>query len=226
MKRFVLASLATLAVVAAMGSANAADLPRRHAMPAKAPAYAAPYNWTGFYVGINGGGGFGSSTWSNPAGTTGVRTSGGLVGGTLGYNYQIDQLVLGLEGESTGATSAAARRPASAPAPRARPATTGSPPRAAASATPSTASCPYVTGGAAFGDIKTTLAGFGSPDHHQGRLDRSAAASNSPSPARGPPRSNISMSISARAAAGAVCGVRTDATSRTNIVRAGINYRF
>ena len=63
MKRLVLASLGALAVVTMMGAANAADLPRRHAMPTKAPMYEAPYNWTGFYVGINGGGGWGHSNW-------------------------------------------------------------------------------------------------------------------------------------------------------------------
>ena len=41
MKRMVWAALAALAVAATMGSANAADMPRRHAaMPAKAPMYA------------------------------------------------------------------------------------------------------------------------------------------------------------------------------------------
>ena len=53
MKRLVLAGLGALVVVTMMGSANAADMQRRHAMPAKAPMYEAPYNWTGFYVGIN-----------------------------------------------------------------------------------------------------------------------------------------------------------------------------
>ena len=139
MKRFVLASLATLAVVAEMGSANAADLPHRHAMPVKAPAYAAPYNWTGFYVGINAGGGWGSSTWSNPAGTAGADLAGGLVGGTLGYNYQMGQTVVGLEGDLDwsnirGTTSTGICAGISCET-RNR----GSPRRAAASATPSTA---------------------------------------------------------------------------------------
>ena len=62
-------------------------MPRRQAMPAKAPPYIAPpYNWTGFYVGINGGGGFGRSDFSAPFPTGSFNTSGGLVGGTLGYN--------------------------------------------------------------------------------------------------------------------------------------------
>ena len=42
MKRLVLAGVGAMAVVTMMGAANAADLPRRSAMPAKAPIYAAP----------------------------------------------------------------------------------------------------------------------------------------------------------------------------------------
>src|ERR1039457_1536246 len=95
MKRLVLAGLAALAVVTTMGSANAADMPRRNAMPAKAPVYEAPYNWTGLY----GGGAFGRSDWSNALATNGFDLSGVVIGGTLGYNYQMGQAVFGLEGD-------------------------------------------------------------------------------------------------------------------------------
>jgi outer membrane immunogenic protein len=87
------------------GSALAADLPPA-APPPRAPAVYVPvvtpvYNWAGIYVGINGGYGFGSSTWSdpqNPATTTGsFSTNGGLVGGTLGVNFQADAFVAGVE---------------------------------------------------------------------------------------------------------------------------------
>jgi outer membrane immunogenic protein len=58
------------------------------------------YNWTGAYVGINGGGGWGGSNWvSTPDGTVGsYSVSSGLVGGTFGYNLQTgDAFVLGAE---------------------------------------------------------------------------------------------------------------------------------
>jgi outer membrane immunogenic protein len=90
MKKFLLAGL--LAGVAT--SAFAADLPTHKTPPTPVPAYVAPaFTWTGFYVGVNGGYGFGSSggDFGNP--------SGGLVGGTAGYNYQIGQFVLGVEGD-------------------------------------------------------------------------------------------------------------------------------
>ena len=66
------------------------------------PAYAPPpvYDWTGFYVGINGGGSMGRTNWaSDPDGTFGSESrSSGLVGGTLGYNMQnLGPLVFGGE---------------------------------------------------------------------------------------------------------------------------------
>jgi outer membrane immunogenic protein len=91
MKKFLLAAL--LAGVAT--SALAADLPTRKAPPAPTPAYAPPtFTWTGFYVGANGGYGVGDLTNSRFG-----APSGGLVGGTAGYNYQIGQFVAGVEGD-------------------------------------------------------------------------------------------------------------------------------
>src|SRR5690242_20843085 len=98
MKKLVLAGIAML--VLGVASASAADIQRRQALPAKAPVYMAPpYNWTGFYVGINGGGGWGRSDFSDPFATGSFNTSGGLVGGTVGYNWQMGQVVFGLEGD-------------------------------------------------------------------------------------------------------------------------------
>src|SRR5215813_13411037 len=57
MKRFVVACVGLLALAA--GSASAADLPVRYAQPYRAPIYAPVYGWAGFYIGINGGGGWG-----------------------------------------------------------------------------------------------------------------------------------------------------------------------
>ena len=97
MKRMLLASAGVLAL--GVVSASAADLPRQREMPAKAPAYVTPaYNWTGLYAGINGGGGWGHSNYSGTL-ASGSDLSGGLVGGTLGYNWQMGQVVFGVEGD-------------------------------------------------------------------------------------------------------------------------------
>ena len=92
--KYLLAGLATLTMV---GSASAADLAYRGARPpVMAPVYSPFYNWSGFYIGINGGGGWGSSTWD---GIGGFSVSGGMIGVTGGYNYQINQFVLGAEAD-------------------------------------------------------------------------------------------------------------------------------
>jgi len=91
------ASIGLLAAILAWGSATAADLSPRYQQPiARAPVYSSVYNWTGFYLGVNGGGGWGRSQWD---GVDRFDVSGGLIGGTIGYNWQINQLVIGAEGD-------------------------------------------------------------------------------------------------------------------------------
>jgi outer membrane immunogenic protein len=87
--------LAAIGLGALAMPALGADLPR------KAPPYIQPsYSWTGFYVGINGGYAWGNSAWTlqaTGAGTGNFNISGPLVGGTLGYNLQTGNWVWGLE---------------------------------------------------------------------------------------------------------------------------------
>jgi outer membrane immunogenic protein len=68
------------------------------------PAAASSFSWTGFYIGGNVGGAFLQSDWSNidpPAAATddaNMNRYGFAGGAELGYNYQHEGLVLGLEG--------------------------------------------------------------------------------------------------------------------------------
>jgi outer membrane immunogenic protein len=107
MKKFLRLST-VLATFAAVGSAHGGFLDPAPAYPVPAPGYpvksanAVPvyYDWTGFYVGINGGGSWGRVPWSSdPDGVAGTATvSSGLVGGTIGYNAQnMGRLVVGAE---------------------------------------------------------------------------------------------------------------------------------
>jgi outer membrane immunogenic protein len=86
------------AIAGMSGAAYAADLPSRMAPSSPPPVFTqAPiYSWTGFYAGINGGGGFGNL--GRGAAAFG-KANGALIGGTVGYNYQINQFVVGLEGD-------------------------------------------------------------------------------------------------------------------------------
>jgi len=99
------------AVAVPSGTAFAADLPTTKGPPVfKAPPPA--FTWTGFYVGGQAGyqwghadalilgpaGGFLAGLPDNPSGFIG--------GAHLGYNYQLDQIVLGIEGDIEGSTFA------------------------------------------------------------------------------------------------------------------------
>src|ERR1700722_8747732 len=92
------------------GQAFAADLPEPGALPPRAPATYVPtvapiYNWSGIYFGVNGGYGFGNSTWTDPNNLSGLGSTGNFslsgyaVGGTVGANYQVDAFVIGAEGD-------------------------------------------------------------------------------------------------------------------------------
>jgi outer membrane immunogenic protein len=96
MKRVFLSGVALAALV---GSASAADLPRRPAPVAAAPVpYVSPvYNWTGFYVGVNAGWGWGTGKLSGPPSTGDIDGNGGVAGGQIGYNWQVNQIVFGVE---------------------------------------------------------------------------------------------------------------------------------
>ena len=95
----ILLSAVSLAVLA--GSALAADLPTRKEAPAYVPP--PPPMWTGFYGGLNVGGGWsagnGNSNAWNLMGMNGGVTnnlSGGVIGGgQVGYNYQLGSAGLG-----------------------------------------------------------------------------------------------------------------------------------
>lgn len=226
MKRFVLAGLVALAAVATLSAANAADLARRQTMPTKAPLYSAPYNWSGFYLGLNGGYGFGRSTWdSGVAGASSFDTRGGVVGGTIGYNWQVNQAVFGLEGDGDWSDINGS--------------TTG---------VPCTTSCetrntwlatargriglafdhfmPYVTGGAAFGDIRANPIGF--PGDRETRAGWTLGGGLE-AVISGPWTAKIEYlyaDLGHTTCPAGSCAVSTDVDFHTSLIRGGINYRF
>jgi outer membrane immunogenic protein len=140
MKRMFLAGMSALAVLTVADAVNAADLARRQQMPVKALVYAPVYNWSGFYVGINSGGAWGTSNWSNPLGSSSFNAKGGLIGGTAGYNWQMGRAMFGLEGDIDW-SGIKGSGPTPCWLPAARPRTTGSAPSAVASATRLIACC-------------------------------------------------------------------------------------
>jgi len=217
--------LALVGLAALTGTAAAADLPPRMA-PApyyKAPAEVQVYNWTGFYIGINGGGGFGRSDWDSIGSSFDV--SGGLVGGTVGYNYQFGQAVVGVEGDIDWADING---------------TTNTACPFGCKTTDNWLSTvrgrlgyaadrfmPFITGGAAFGDIRASTPGFVGANQTNAGWTVGAGLEFA-----------IAGNWTAKAEylyvdlgkfnCGISCGaLATDNVSfTTNIVRAGVNYRF
>ncbi len=107
-------ALASIISFAALGQASAADLAARPYTKAPPAPIAAVYNWTGFYIGLNGGGGSARKCWDlvNLAGFGPVAPSlaegchdatGGTVGGQLGYRWQASNWVFGVEGQGNWA---------------------------------------------------------------------------------------------------------------------------
>lgn len=90
---------ATLTSVVALASANAADMYRAPDVGGykDGPAYVG-VNWSGLYVGVNGGYGWNADTNGNL-----VDPSGGFGGGQIGYNFQRGNIVFGVEADFEGA---------------------------------------------------------------------------------------------------------------------------
>jgi outer membrane immunogenic protein len=224
-------AFAIYAICLAFGAvaAQAAD------MPAKAPPVPyvdVPFSWTGFYVGVNGGYGFGHSSWSDPlvgADSGRFNTRGALVGGQLGYNWQLGSVVFGLETDADWANL------------------TGSGIGGVCLADGG-GSCqtkqdwfgttrgrigyafgrwlPYVTGGAAYGDIKalqlngtsaTTKLGWTAGGGLEYSIDRNWSAKVE----------YLHLDLGTAGFFGAANGVSTlEVPAKDNLVRAGINYHW
>ncbi|BAL76524.1 outer membrane protein [Bradyrhizobium cosmicum] len=104
MNKNLLLAAVSLVALSATAPAMAADLAARPYT--KAPAMVATiYDWSGFYIGINGGGGSSHATWDFVGvGREGSHdATGGTVGGQVGYRWQSGQWVFGVEGQGNWA---------------------------------------------------------------------------------------------------------------------------
>lgn len=225
MRRLLFAAVGVLAI----GSAFAADMPRGRSMPPpRAPTYVPFFTWNGFYVGLNGGYGFGSSRWTDTVtqvSTGGFDVSGGMIGGTIGYNMQLGGFIFGFEGDldwsnikgSTTTNCIGTCETSNTWLGTAR----------ARVGYAFDRFLPYLTAGAAFGGVKGTVAGFGSFSETQvgwtggGGLEYAFV-------------DNWTAKIEylyadlGKANCNAACsgGNPFDVTFTTSIVRGGINYKF
>jgi len=110
MKTKMITVLSGILSFGAVGAASAADM----AVKAPPPPLVVP-GWQGFYIGVNGGGGWADTTFSGipvtgdhfltplTSRSTGNNNGDWVAGGQIGYNWQWNQFVLGLEGGWSGA---------------------------------------------------------------------------------------------------------------------------
>ncbi|BBB99964.1 outer membrane immunogenic protein [Bradyrhizobium japonicum] len=103
MKKILLVTASMLALSAT--AASAADLAARPYTKAPPPMVAAVYDWTGFYIGINGGWGQSHDNRSVDGfgGVGSYDANGGTVGGQIGYRWQAGGWVFGLEAQGNWA---------------------------------------------------------------------------------------------------------------------------
>jgi outer membrane immunogenic protein len=175
-KTYLLSTASALAVAGAvsLNPAYAADIPAR--MPVKAPVVEAPFSWSGFYIGIHGGGARldhrqitfdGNGACGAPFGTTSVcdlDKFGGAFGGLAGFNMQSGQFVYGIEVDGSWlGTKVSATYPDIIGFPGAAPVTLNGKVewlatvrgRVGMALSPTLI---YVTGGVAFGGVKSSWA--------------------------------------------------------------------
>lgn len=86
MKQFYLAVVAIVAAVATMTSAQAQEAP-----------------WRGFYAGLNGGYAWNSANgkFNNATDLSNLTLNGAIVGGQIGYNWQANQFLFGIEADAS-----------------------------------------------------------------------------------------------------------------------------
>src|SRR6476469_4382338 len=112
MKTFLVGAVGLVALGMA-APASAADLAARPYTKAPAPMMAAIYDWSGFYIGANGGYGSSRKCWDltnnagfivSPALAEGCHdATGGTAGGQIGYRWQASAFVFGLEAQGNWA---------------------------------------------------------------------------------------------------------------------------
>ncbi len=222
------AAAAFVTALAVTSQAGAADLGRRAEMPAKAPYIERVYDWTGFYIGVNGGGGWGRSSWDNAVSPTGgFDLSGGLVGGTVGFNLQNGPFVFGVEGDVDWSNIKGTTTNAVCPA--------GCETRNDWLGTARgrigyafDRLLPYVTGGAAFGNVKASIPGFSGAEDTRVGWTAGAGVEYAFT-------NNLSAKVEylhvdlGKFDCGLSCGAPVgpdDVKFQSDIVRAGLNFRF
>ncbi len=224
MRRVLFSTISLLAFAATTGMGLAADIPRP--LPAKAPAMMVPfYNWTGPYLGINGGYGWGRSNWDGFA-SGNNSTSGGLIGVTAGYNWQVPggPWVFGIEGDIDWSNMRGSFSNAFCAGCETRNSWLGTARGRIGYAMDRV--MPYVTGGLAVGDIRANRPGFSGVSDTKAGWALGAGIEAAIAPNWTAKLEYLHVDLGSVGCSAAACGLPTNASFKADIVRAGLNFRF
>jgi outer membrane immunogenic protein len=112
MRKLLAAAVSFAAITMAAAPVSAADMAVKARPVAPLPMI---YDWSGFYIGANGGWGQSRNCWDFVTAAGAIVTdacadrSGGLIGGQLGYRWQAGTWVFGLEGQGDWADLSSTR---------------------------------------------------------------------------------------------------------------------
>jgi outer membrane immunogenic protein len=205
-------------------AAQAADMPRPQY---KAPAYIdqPTFSWTGFYLGFNGGYGWGNSDWTTTTGNFQVAPKGWMAGGTAGYNYQFSSFVLGVEGDIDYMQLKGTADSAICAGCLFKDTWLGTFRGRAGLAIDRW--LPYVTGGAAYGNAYVQGPGGSATGTKQG-WTAGAGVEWAFAPAWSAKVEYLYVDLGSTTCAQAACGFVTDVSvhPKANLARMGVNYHF
>jgi outer membrane immunogenic protein len=232
-RKIIRTGIAVAALLVAPIAVQAADYPTKVPgysapatdFPTKAPAYSEPTftNWTGFYIGLNGGYGFGKSNWDDPA--VSPAPKGPVYGATIGYNLQTGTWLWGAEADfdlSSIKGSADCSDGFTCETKNSWLATA----RGRIGYAGWDNWLPYITAGAAMGDIKASNSGLSSANKTKIGWTAGVGVEYAMWTNWSVKAEYLYVDLGSFDC-GVACGAATDNVSfHTNLVRAGVNYRF
>jgi outer membrane immunogenic protein len=220
-----------LAFVGAMSVASSAvhgaDVVPSRRLPVPRAVYVPFFTWSGFYLGINGGYGFGTSRWTDTATTVSTgdfNTSGFVVGGTAGYNMLFGAAVLGIEADIDW-TDIHGRTTTNCPLGCETKNTWLGTARARLGYA-FDRFLPYFTGGGAFGDIRATAAPFAGTTKTQFGWALGAGIEYAFLNNWSAKLEYLYVDLGSVQCPAASCGSTIDTTFQVNLIRGGVNYKF
>ncbi|HKA78235.1 MAG TPA: outer membrane protein [Pseudolabrys sp.] len=224
MNRFIINVAACVLAFAMAMPSFAADMPGQY----REPAYVSPpFSWSGFYVGLNAGYGWGTSNWTSSVTAGSTSPAGAMFGGTFGFNAQSGAFVFGVEGDASGNWMRDSNSIGSGicTAPGCGIQTSWFATARGRVGYAFDRALFYATAGGAFGDVQMQVAGLTATADRAGWT----AGVGLEYELLGPWSAKVEYlyaNLGTASCGAATCGIDTSVNFKTSIIRLGVNYRF